>query len=262
MKYLWQDLDEITLLLKKDCPKVLFLDFDGTLTPIVKSPKLANISKGTQRLLQSLCQKPNFYVAVVSGRQLNDLEQRVGIPDIIYASKHGFKGEIQHKQYIFPVKKSGLIAIRKIKEQLQEVTDQFNGAFIEDKKIMLAFHFRAVDKQRIPQLKLSLKKILKNIKKQGLVSTILGKKVLEILPKAAWNKGYFADMVMKKIAALTKKKPVAIVIGDDKTDEDTFQKLNKEITITVGRKRQSKAKYYLKDPEDVIFFLNKLKVLV
>lgn len=262
MKYLWHDLDEITVLLKRDCPKVLFLDFDGTLTPIVESPQTANISEETQELLQYFCHKPQFYLVIISGRQLNDLRNKVGIPDIIYASKHGFKGKIQDEKYIFPVKKDSLTAILEIKEKLEKIVNQFNGAFVEDKKIMLAFHFRAVAEQQIPELKISLKKILKNFKEQGLISTILGKKVLEILPKADWNKGYFADMVMKMIASQTKSTPLAIVIGDDRTDEDTFGKLNKEITITVGRKRQSKAKYYLKNPEDVINFLAKLKVLI
>lgn len=258
MKYLWQDIEKITPLLKNDRPKVLFLDFDGTLAPIAKSPQLANISKTTRKLLQSLCQKPQFFVAIISGRRLEDLKNKVGIKDIIYASKHGFKGKIRDKKYIYPVKAGQLKEILKIKSELQKLAGQFAGAFVEDKKIMLAFHFRMVAKQQIRQLKIYLRKILKNFTGNGLISTISGKKVLEILPKVNWNKGYFADMVMKKIALKTKKKPIGIVIGDDQTDEHAFQKLNNEITITVGRKLKSKAKYYLKDPDDVINFLSKL----
>ncbi|MBI2330556.1 trehalose-phosphatase [Candidatus Daviesbacteria bacterium] len=262
MRYLWQDIEKITTLLRNGLPKVLFLDFDGTLAPIAKSPHLANISKKTQKLLQDLYQKPKIYLAIISGRRLGDLKNKVGVPNITYASKHGFKGKIQDKKFLYPVKKKQLNAIFKIKDELQNLADQFKGAFLEDKKIMLAFHFRAVEKDQVRQLKKSLEKILRKHQDNGLIATTSGKKVLEILPRVSWNKGYFAEMLIGKIAGQTKKDPVGIVVGDDLTDEHMFQKLNKEITITVGIKQKSKAKYYLKDPEDVLKFLTWLKFLL
>lgn len=255
MKYLLKNLDKITPLLQNNCPKVLLLDFDGTLAPIAKSPEAAILPKETKKLLQSLCQKKEFYLAIISDRQLKDLKEKVGLPNIIYGGNHGFEGEIHGEKYAFPVEKTSLDAIIAIKKQLQKTVDKFSGAFIQNKKLALTLHYRAVGKQHIKQFKLAFNKILKPFKRNGSISVATGKMALEIRPQVNWDKGSFADMIIKKITALTNENPLAIAIGDDKTDEDIFRKLKDNINVTVVKKRHSKAKYYLKDPEEVTNFL-------
>lgn len=258
MKYLWQDIDKITSLLKNGCPKVLLLDFDGTLTPIAKSPEKVKLSKEIKNILQRLSQKPNLFLAIISGRKLQDLKKKVKIPNIIYGGNHGLEGEIFGEKYVYPTKQSSLMAIESIKAQLNNLANQFNGVFVEDKGLTLSFHYRLAKKHLIPQILLLLKNILCPFITKGVISVTKGKKVFDVIPKVNWDKGHFASLTIKRITARVKTHPTAITIGDDTTDEDTFHTLKKEITIVVGQKSQSGAKYYFRSIAEVNKFLNYL----
>lgn len=255
MKYLWQDLNKIIPLLKQDRPKVLFLDFDGTLTPIVESPELANLSIKTKRLLQNLCHKPNLYLAVISGRKLADIKKKIGLPNIIYGGNHGLEGEILHKRYSFPIPNKTLVILENIKKQLNKIAHQFAGVFIENKGMTLSFHYRLAKKQEIPTIRSLFKITLKSFTEDGLISVIPGKMVFDIRPLNDCNKGTFAKLLINKISKKTKTTPVVVFIGDDITDEDVFKELEKKITVKVGRNSESYAKYRLKDTRDVFKFL-------
>src|SRR5260370_42715912 len=67
----------------------VFLDFDGTLAPIVNDPSAAAIPAETRASLVSLIQKPRFFVALISGRALPDLQRRVDMEGLTYAANHG-----------------------------------------------------------------------------------------------------------------------------------------------------------------------------
>ncbi|MBI2338320.1 trehalose-phosphatase [Candidatus Daviesbacteria bacterium] len=252
---LWQDLNQITKLLRNSHIKVLMMDFDGTLAPIVKSPDRAKLPKEVKNLLISLCKKAGFYLVVISGRNLEDLKEKISLQDIIYAGNHGLEGKILGKVYSFPVSDKALTVLKSIHEKLDNIADQFKGVFIEDKKMTLGFHYRMAKEQQIPAIKLLFVKTLEPFIKNRSVSVITGKMVFDILPKANWNKGSFAKLVIDKIRAKTKKTPAAIFIGDDTTDEDVFQKVEKGVTIRVGRERQSSAHYRLGNITEVRKFL-------
>ncbi|MBI2196076.1 trehalose-phosphatase [Candidatus Daviesbacteria bacterium] len=252
---LWKNLDKITAQLKNSPAKVLMLDFDGTLTPIVKSPKEAKLSYEMKNLLIKLSKKEGLYLAIISGRKLADLKKKVNLQNIIYGGSHGLEGEIFGQKQSFPIPNKTLVILRNIREQLNKLAGQITGVFIEDKGSVLSFHYRLVDKQQIPELRLLFKEILQPYVEDGSISSVAGKMVFTIHPKVNWNKGSFAKMVVEKIPTNSKTVPTAVFIGDDTTDEDVFQVLKKSITIKVGASNQSSAKYRLKDTKDVFSFL-------
>ncbi len=251
---LWKNLDKITTQLQKSPTKVLMLDFDGTLTPIVKSPKAANLSKEMKNLLINLSKKDGLYLAIISGRSLEDLKKKINLSNIIYAGNHGLEGEILKEKYLFPIPDKTLIALKIIREQLNKIAGQYKGVFIEDKRLVLSFHYRMAG-EKIPEVKSAFKKVIKPFVQGGLISVLAGKMVFGIRPKVDWNKGSFAKLVIDKIRMQTKTTPTPIFIGDDTTDEDIFRKLKKGITIKVGKDEQSKARYWLEDTDDVFKFL-------
>src|SRR3989304_7268611 len=71
----------------------LFLDYDGTLTPIVETPSKAVISKEREDLLNKLSTNPRCGVAIISGRSISDIKALVGLKNIIYAGNHGLEIE-------------------------------------------------------------------------------------------------------------------------------------------------------------------------
>lgn len=82
---------------------LLLTDYDGTLTPIVERPELANLSKDIRRLLQTLAYQRYITVGVISGRALVDLKDKVGISGIIYAGNHGLEIEGPGISFVNPV---------------------------------------------------------------------------------------------------------------------------------------------------------------
>jgi len=71
----------------------LFLDYDGTLTPIVPSPEDAQLSEAARQALEQAARTPNLDIVIVSGRALADVQQRVGVPGLTYVGNHGFEIE-------------------------------------------------------------------------------------------------------------------------------------------------------------------------
>ena len=256
MKYLWDEITDIKKFLGVYDKIVLLLDFDGTLTPIVKPPNRAELSKSMRNLLIKLSKKQGFYLAILSGRTLKDIKKKIGLPNIIYGGNHGLEGEIFGKKYSFHIPQKKLAVLKDIRKQLNEIANQFEGVFIEDKGPVVSLHYRKIQKYQIPVFKKLFKKILKPYEQKGLIYVIEGKMVYDIYPKVNWNKGEFAVLIIQEIEALTKQEPVTIFIGDDSTDEEVFKKLKKSITIKVGRDNNSNAKYNLNDTEDVFNFLS------
>ena len=251
---LWKHSDKITDQLQKASAKVLMLDFDGTLTPIVKSPEAVKLSIEMKNLLRKLSQKQGLYLAIISGRSLKDLKKKVSLSNIIYSGNHGLEGKILKEKYCFPISDKTLMALKIIRKQLNQIAGQYKGVFIEDKRLVLSFHYRMAG-AKIPEVKSAFKKVVKPYVQDKLISILAGKMVFSIRPEVDWNKGNFARLVIDKIQKKIKAPPVAIFIGDDTTDEDVFLTLKRGITIKVGGDEQSQAKYRLTDTDDVLRFL-------
>ena len=256
MRYLFDVLDKIKSSLAGKY-LFLFLDCDGTLTPIVDTPNEAIILPETKRLLNSLSQKNNCKIAIISGRSLADIEKKIGLKNLIYSGNHGFQIEgpkIKHEMAVpFGYKK----ILEHIKTQLKEKLSGIKGVFVEDKKLSLALHFRLSDRQQVPLIKTIFHEnvILYLVKNK--IKIRPGKKVLEVIPPVRWDKGKIVLWLLARQEALSKSgKIIPIYIGDDSTDEDAFKALkNRGLTVSVGHTDTSQAKYYVKNVKEVHTFL-------
>ncbi|MDD5496632.1 MAG: trehalose-phosphatase, partial [Candidatus Omnitrophica bacterium] len=74
MRYLFDDWNEI----KEDLREkrlFIFLDYDGTLTPIAETPAKAILSKETRRMLRRVSRSRDCSLAIVSGRALKQVRR-------------------------------------------------------------------------------------------------------------------------------------------------------------------------------------------
>lgn len=238
---------------------ILFLDYDGTLVPIKKTPSLAVLSPTIHELLIRLAKKRNLKLVLVSGRSHSDLKSLVRIQNILMVTNHGFRISSEKITWVHPGLKKMLPSLNKFSLLLKRELNNFSGAVVENKKLTLTVHFRNVENHLMPILKNNIYKLLQ--KYSNKLITTLGKKVIEVRPKIEWNKGKAVLKVLTMIRNREKKYCV-IYIGDDKTDEEAFEILDdKAITIRVGWSNNSHAKYYLKNPREVQLFLNKIESL-
>lgn len=236
---------------------VLFLDYDGTLTPIVKRPEDALISDPMKSALKKCAAK--FKVAVVSGRDMDDLKSKVQIEDLIFAGSHGFRISGPDGLYKEHEKADVILPrLTDIEEKLDQIFPQIDaGVQIDRKRYAIAVHYRNADDNNIPVIKQKVDEVLMenpDFKKGE------GKKVIEIKPDVDWHKGKAVLWIMKKLGVDDTNKFVPIYIGDDVTDEDAFRSISEfGVGILVGTHgSETAAKYKLDDVYEVQSFLNRL----
>ena len=255
MKYVWKYLKSVNDILLNGNNLALFLDFDGTLSPIVKMPELAVLPKETKKVIRKLKKNKKTAVIIISGRSMKDIKNKVSIKDLIYSGSHGIEYEVNGKYVNAEVPPESLKALWKIKYRLIRLSEKFEGSLVEDKGFTLAFHYRAVDPSRKQKLKQKLNKALEPYIKQGFLYLIVGKQVYDIRTNNDWTKGHACLLLLNMLRSNTGKPINAVYIGDDVTDEDAFFHMKDGITIRVGQSKKSEAKYYLNDTQEVLNFL-------
>jgi trehalose 6-phosphate phosphatase len=230
---------------------LLFLDYDGTLTPIVRRPSMAHLSAARKNILRKLARHPGVELAVISGRKLSNLKKQVGIPHIIYVGNHGFEIEIGGEKIVHPGAKKFAVELKKIRARLERMI-KVKGAWVEDKGLTLSLHYRVVAENRIKLLRNMFFRLMGPWEKK--VRITHGKKVFEIRPAFDWDKGKAVKWLIRKVGE-TKHFPV--YIGDDLTDEDVFRVLrNRGETVKVG-KGKTAAAGRLKDIREVYRYLGR-----
>lgn len=253
---LWKQLQKE--IKKKDI--FLFLDYDGTLTPIADTPQKAKLSTETKKVLARLAVIPCIKLAIVSGRKIADIKKQIGLRRIIYAGNHGLEIEAAGLKFPTPVSRQTKVVIKNIGEDLKCALSDIKGVLVEDKGLALSVHYRLVKKNNaINKLKTILKNVLEPYLAAGKIKVSKGKKVFEIKPPLEWNKGKAVEWLLKKLQARREKHTLLIYIGDDTTDEDAFKALRgKGLSIAVGKPGKSSASYFLNNTGEVISFLKQI----
>ena len=235
----------------------LFLDYDGTLTPIVKHPEDALLPDEMKSVLSDFASK--FPTAVVSGRDMDDVKSMVGIDNIIYAGSHGFRITGPHGLYMEHEKSGEIVpGLDRIEKTLRAgIAGEIEGIQVERKRYALAVHYRNASKEAVPGIQKVVDEVIEanpGFKKGG------GKKVFEIKPDIDWNKGRALRWILEKLNLAHQADVIPIYIGDDVTDEDAFIELSdKGIGILVGfLGKPTAARYTLKNVYQVRLFIEML----
>ena len=210
----------------------VFLDYDGTLTPIVERPEDALISPEMRESVRQLATR--CPTCVVSGRDRPVVQELMGLDNLIVAGSHGFDiwspqgGDLQKDM---GADFQGLLA--NVKDQLHAVMDAIDGAQVEPKKASVAAHYRRVAEGERHKVKDIVDHILAAHPDELKVTP--GKMVFEIQPKIDWHKGK-AVLYLLEALNLDGDDVMPMYFGDDHTDENAFEALaGRGIGIFVGR---------------------------
>ena len=231
----------------------VFLDYDGTLTRIVSHPEDAWLSDSMRQTLRSLAAR--VPVAILSGRDLDDVRGRVHVDGIVYAGSHGFDiagaGGLRRE-----LGAAYLAVLDAAETELREALDEIPGAQLERKHFSVAAHYRNVNENEAFKVALAVDAVTA---KHRELRRMDGKKVYELLPDIDWNKGK-AVLWLLETLGLERRNVLPIYIGDDRTDEDAFRAIEKRgVAILVSEQPQiTAASYWLNNPEDVELFLQKI----
>jgi len=229
--------------------RLLLLDFDGTLVRLRRHPDDVRFSARGRKILERLAVHEKLTIAVVSGRELEKIQNLVGVEGIRYVGLHGAEraGEttvpsIAARQMVEAALKTaqtGLAGLR--------------GIEIEDKRLSFAVHYRGA---RPPAIE-TASRVVADIAaaSNDKLRILCGKKVWELLPREFPGKGF---AVLELFARLPENK-IAIYFGDDETDEEAFSVLPGQITVNVGGAGNTHASFYVRSPSDVLNFLSRLE---
>lgn len=262
MKYLFKYLDKLSKTLR-DKNTILFLDYDGTLTPIAESPEKAVLSNEIRDLLEGLSKNPRCKISIISGRSLKNIKNLIGLRNIIYSGNHGLELEGPKVLFKNPIPPMYLTMLRKIKNELENKLSPIKGVLIEDKGLSLSVHYRLVNKDEIPSVQAIFYEVIITYLVKGKIKTKSGKMVLEVKPPVEWDKGKVVLWLLASQKFIKKSdKILPVYIGDDLTDEDAFKAIrNIGWTIYVGKPKKSYAEYYVKNTNEVSIFLKELLLL-
>ncbi len=231
----------------------VFLDYDGTLTPIVSRPEDAWLSESMRQTLRSLAAR--LPVAILSGRDVDDVRGRVHVDGIVYAGSHGFDiagaGGLRRE-----LGGAYLPVLDAAEAELREALDEIAGSQLERKHFSVAAHYRNVNEKeacRVAQAVDTVATKHRELRKMN------GKKVYELLPDIDWNKGK-AVLWLLDTLELERGKAFPIFIGDDRTDEDAFSALEERgVGVLVSEQPQeTAASYWLRNPDEVECFLERI----
>lgn len=196
---------------------LLGLDFDGTLAPIDSDPDAPTLDPAMAPPLDRLAQQPEVDVAIVSGRQVDDLVDRVGISGLAYAGNHGLELHRNGRTVVHPTAGRQRPAIRRACERVADRLATVPGWEIEDKGVTATVHYRRVPADRVPEIASAVETAVAESTTPLVVTR--GKEILEIRPAIDWDKGRLLDL----LAGEAPPDWATVYVGDDTTDEDAFR---------------------------------------
>ncbi|XWS61300.1 hypothetical protein CRYUN_Cryun07bG0114200 [Craigia yunnanensis] len=207
---------------------VVFLDYDGTLSPIVEDPDKAFMSVEMRAAVREVAKY--FPTSIISGRSPDKVKEFVQLNNVDYAGSHGLdimvpsravkSSDKKGNEGAFQPAKSFLPAIQEISMVLEDKIREIQGARIEDNKFCISVHYRQVPSEEHEILKEKVKSLVENRQDFRLTE---GKMVLEVRPSIEWNKGSALSYLLDTLGFSTAKDVLPLYIGDDQTDEDAFK---------------------------------------
>ncbi|HWQ55366.1 MAG TPA: bifunctional alpha,alpha-trehalose-phosphate synthase (UDP-forming)/trehalose-phosphatase [Bryobacteraceae bacterium] len=233
--------------------RLLLLDYDGTLVPFAIIPGRASPSAGLLRTLGTLAADPANFVVLVSGRRAADLEGWFGaVPRLLLAAEHG--AVIGSGGAWAP---TGVHPPAEWKQTVRPILEHFvirtPGSFVEEKEYSLVWHYRMAEPEFGEWLAHELVEMLESMLAETELRAMRGQKIVEVKPIWA-NKG----ALIERVLALWPDAAFRLAIGDDRTDEDLFARMDPDAwTVHVGG-GPTKARFVLPGVDSVLRLLDRL----
>jgi trehalose 6-phosphate phosphatase len=237
----------------------VFYDFDGTLSEIVEDPDSARLVDGAADALTSL--SAACPVAILSGRDLADVRERIGLPGLWYAGSHGFEltgPDGTHHQN--PEAAASIPVLAGAAADLADQLGHIPGVVVEHKRFGVAVHYRNAARDRVGEVAAAVR----TAGQRTALRVTTGREVIELRPNIDWDKGKTLHWVLDYIRDTEGAGPLLpIYLGDDITDEDAFDAVDDDgIAILVRHSddgdRATAARYALDDPDRVREFTERL----
>jgi trehalose 6-phosphate phosphatase len=249
LKPLWLSVGSLCERLRSSESLYLGLDFDGTLTPIADHPSTAALSPRSREVLERLSQREGVKMAVLSGRNLDDLQDKVGLNGVFLVGSSGLETQDANGRREIHVNPDQAIPMELVQE-LESWCLRFPGSWLENKTSSCALHYRAVAPSLQPAFGAGVRRRIRPYQTQA--TLVHGKCVFEVMPAVGWDKAAALGRWLDSAPA----NATLLYFGDDTHDEPVHAKVRARggFAVAIGR-IVSQAEYVLPTPGDVVWFL-------
>lgn len=229
----------------------LILDYDGTLTHLTSHPDLAIMSEETIKVLQRLTRMPDVNIAIISGRTLDNVKTMVGIENVTYAGSHGI--EILHPDgtnFVHPVPRQyeqKIVGLQKV--LMDEVCT--DGAWVENKGVMLTYHYREAPVAKREQLEQRAIEIFKNAgfePHQGFLA-------IEGKPPITWDQGRASIYILRTTYGVDWSERVRVIYAGNEDAMLALQGIACTFRVDPSPMVQTAADFRLSGPDAVLTML-------
>jgi trehalose 6-phosphate phosphatase len=231
---------------------LLCLDFDGTLAEIADDPASVEPTPESRDALDVLAGHGNVRIAVISGRELADVRDRVGLDDVYYAGNHGLEVYEDGEVNVHPIAEKHRETVRAACDAIEERLDDEPGCHVEDKGVTATVHYRVAGDDRRAHVEAVVRSAVDEVAGDDLRLTA-AKSAIELRPGIDWGKGHAVETFRERAP----DHYLPVYIGDDTTDESAFEAVEAAdgFGVHVGSGRETSATFRVPNPGGVASFL-------
>jgi trehalose 6-phosphate synthase/phosphatase len=231
--------------------RILFLDYDGTLSPFKERPETAVPGAILLATLNALAEDPRNNLVIVSGRHRDLLHKWFGSFSVGIVAEHGAWIREKDKDWLPAVKVESNWK-EKVRPILRSYEDRLPGSFAEEKEFSLVWHYRAADPELASVRSKELADELGYFTENTELQVLQEGKSIEVR-NVGIDKGIAAKLLLSE-----KTFDFVLAVGDDLADEELFKVIpEKSYSIKVGLAK-SYARFNLKNHREVVQLLTDL----
>lgn len=191
----------------------LFLDIDGTLSPIQPDPGAVTITQRMRSAIDTLSRSIN--VVLLSGRGVRDAHRIIGVDGVTYAGNHGTEWRVNGVVSLLPEAEEFVDRIHRLAGEANQRFGDWPGVFVEDKGPSLSIHYRGAPDSIAAAT--AIDGFFNGSADAKGLRRSEGKMVKELRPPIQADKGVAVARVVNERGLAS-----AMMFGDDVTDVDAF----------------------------------------
>jgi len=253
LKPLWLSLGDLSARLGRSRVLNLAADYDGTLSPIVEHPDAARLPDRARQVLDRMARRDDVRVAILSGRNLDDLQKHVDVRGVFLTGAAGLETQNESGQRTRHLTDDQVLP-GELRSSLDQWCTRFPGSWVEDKGVAFALHYRGVTADLQPAFGAGVRRRVRPFKNTA--NLVHGKRVFEVMPAVSWDKSSAVKVWLDRAP----DPGTLLFFGDDTNDEPVHELIRQRngIAVAVGR-TVSRAEYVLPSPQEVVWFLEWLE---
>jgi trehalose 6-phosphate phosphatase len=250
--HLFADWDLIRRRIRGSKRLVMFLDFDGTLVRVAPTPHQVRVERATRAALKKLARHRGVTLVVISGRRRAELQRHIGLPNVKYLGLYGWEAN-GNMSLPFSVREALACTMMDLVVRIPKTS----SVWAEPKGGSFSVHLLGASAETRRQVRVLVQKLVRP--HRGTLKVMMNLRDLEVAPLSIGDKGVG---VRKFLDQPAQRGALPIYFGDDLSDEPGFVAARAGISVLVGKRRKTRAKFSLRGPAEVTKALSRVEEIV